>query len=412
MSSAVWTHTPGVAAKFASPTGVTSADMVASVSGGAPTGRFTTPQEAADLTVFLASSRSGNTTGADVASTAAMSPPSERLGRGHVRSASINAPDIARGETEMTTMTALRAHRRGGPEVLQVEQAPVPVPGDGEVLVAVHAAGITFDELTWPETWTRDGVDRTPIIPSHEVSGVVVDVAPGVTEFAVGDEVFGLIRFDRDGAAADYVAVPATDLAVRPAAVSHVASAALPLAGLTAWQALVDHAGVAPGERVLVQGGAGGVGALAVELAGILGADVTTTVRSDAARNLVLDLGAQHVIDTRTDELDTGYDVVIDTIGGQTLLYSFDVLRPGGRLITLSAPPPEGLAETHGVAATFFIVVPDHAQLTRLAELVDADRLHVAIADTFALDAGQMAFQSGRGPHRRPGKTVLVVRGK
>lgn len=309
-------------------------------------------------------------------------------------------------------MMALRAHRRGGPEVLDVERVPVPVPDGGEVLVAVHAAAITFDELTWPETWTRNGIDRTPIIPSHEVSGTVASVGRGVTEFAVGDEVYGLIQFDRDGAAAEYVNVPAADLAARPTSVSHVVSAALPLAGLTAWQALVDHAEVQPGERVLVHGGAGGVGALAVELAESLGADVTTTVRSDA-HDLVRGLGANHVIDTRSEEFDaTGrvFDVVVDTVGGDTLNRSFGVLRPGGRLVTLSAPPPEGMAEEHDVRATFFIVVPDRGQLTRLAQYVDGDRLHVAIADTFTLQEGRAAFESGRKPHRRPGKTVLVVR--
>jgi NADPH:quinone reductase-like Zn-dependent oxidoreductase len=309
-------------------------------------------------------------------------------------------------------MLALRAHRRGGPEVLTVEQAPVPVPADGEVLIAVHAAAITFDELTWPETWTRDGADRTPIIPSHEVSGVVSAVGQGVADFAEGDEVYGLIRFDRDGAAAEYVAVPAADLAARPATASHVVSAALPLAGLTAWQALVDHANVQPRERVLVHGGAGGVGALAVELAGILGADVTTTVRSDAD-DLVRGLGASHVIDTRTTEFELAgrtFDVVVDTVGGQTLERSFAVLREGGRLVTLSAPPPAGMAEANDVQATFFIVTPDAEQLARLAKYVDDDRLHVAIAETFALADGRAAFESRGKPHRRSGKTVLTIR--
>jgi NADPH:quinone reductase-like Zn-dependent oxidoreductase len=305
-------------------------------------------------------------------------------------------------------MLALRAHRRGGPEVLVVEQAPIPVPADDEVLIAVHAAAITFDELTWPETWARDGVDRTPIIPSHEVSGVVTAVGDDVTEFAVGAEVYGLIRFDRDGAAAEYVTVPAADLAIRPTTASHVVSAALPLAGLTAWQALVDHANVQAGERVLVHGGTGGVGALTVELARLLGADVTTTVRSDA-NDLVRELGASHVIDTRTtrfDEPGRTYDVVVDTIGGQTLDRSFGVLRPGGRLVTLSAPPPAGSD------AMFFIVVPDREQLERLAAYVDGGRLHVAIADTFALTDGRAAFESRANAHRRPGKTVLTVRQK
>jgi NADPH:quinone reductase-like Zn-dependent oxidoreductase len=280
------------------------------------------------------------------------------------------------------------------------------------VLIAVHAAAITFDELTWEETWLRDGADRTPTIPSHEVSGVVAASADDVTDVKVGDEVYGLIRFDRDGAAAEYVTVPAADLARRPMTVSHVVSAALPLAGLTAWQALVDHAQVRAGERVLVHGGAGGVGALTVELAGILGADVTTTVRSDA-HGLVTELGANHVIDTRTEDFAAEgpvYDVVVDTVGGETLDRSFTVLHPGGRLVTLSAPPPDGKAEEFGVTATFFIVAPNRGQLITLAELVDADRLHVAIADTFALRDGRVAFESGRRAHRRPGKTVLIVR--
>jgi NADPH:quinone reductase-like Zn-dependent oxidoreductase len=301
------------------------------------------------------------------------------------------------GVVKTADMTALRAHRRGGPEVLIVERAPIPVPAHGEVLIEVHAAAITFDELTWDETWVREGADRTPVIPSHEVSGVVAATADDVTDVSVGDEVYGLIRFDRDGGAAEYVTVPVADLAMRPKTVSHIVSAALPLAGLTAWQALVDHAVVQPGERVLVHGGAGGVGALTVQLAATLGADVTTTVRSDA-HEVVTGLGARRVIDTRTEQFDSGdarYDVVIDTVGGETLDRSFGILRPGGRLVTLSAPPPAGKAEAFGIDAIFFIVVPDRDQLAHLAELVDTSRLHVAIADTYPLNEGRAAFESG-----------------
>jgi NADPH:quinone reductase-like Zn-dependent oxidoreductase len=312
-------------------------------------------------------------------------------------------------------MTALRAHRRGGPEVLVVERAPVPAPAPGEVLIAVHAAAITFDELTWEETWTRDGADRTPVIPSHEVSGVIAEIGSGVADFAPGDEVYGLIQFDRDGAAAEYVAVPAADLAAKPSTVSHVAAAALPLAGLTALQALVDHAAVQPGEAVLVHGGAGGVGALAVQLAAILGARVTATVRSDV-RELVSGFGAQRVIDTRSEAFDKSgaYDVVIDTIGGETLDRSFRVLHRGGRLVTLPAPPPAGKADEYGVTATFFIVTPNRAQLSELSALVEGGRLHMEIAATFPLDRGREAFESvlknGPSTGRRAGKTVIIVR--
>ncbi len=293
-----------------------------------------------------------------------------------------------------------------------VERAPVPTPVAGEVLLEVHAAAITFDELTWTETWARDGVDRTPIIPSHEVSGVVAALGDGVAGLAPGDEVYGLIRFDRDGAAAEYATVPAADLAARPATVSHVVAAALPLAGLTALQALVDHAGALPSEKVLVLGGAGGVGALTVQLGHLLGADVTATVRSDVA-DLVRQRGATRVIDTRIeafDESDDRYDVVIDTVGGDDPARAFSVLRRGGRLIALTAPPPQGMADEFGVTADFFIVTPDHDQLARLAGLVDSGALDVTIADVFPLDQGRKAFESGRAPNRRAGKTVLAVR--
>jgi NADPH:quinone reductase-like Zn-dependent oxidoreductase len=313
-------------------------------------------------------------------------------------------------------MTALRAHRRGGPEVLVVERAPVPVPAAGEVLVEVHAAAITFDELTWDETWTRDGISRTPVIPSHEVSGVVAELGSSATDFKPGDDVYGLIPFDRDGAAADFVAVPASDVAAKPSTVSHASAAALPLAGLTALQALVDHAAVQRGESVLIHGGAGGVGALAVQLAVMLGARVTATVRSDAAE-LLRSFGAERIVDVRTEAFDAGgaaYDVVIDTVGGPTLDRSFGVLRSGGRLVTLSAPPPPGKADEYGVTAVFFIVTADRAQLAELAALVDGKRLRVEIAQTFPLGRGREAFESGRrsgpSPDRRPGKTVLIVR--
>jgi NADPH:quinone reductase-like Zn-dependent oxidoreductase len=312
----------------------------------------------------------------------------------------------------MAHMTALRAHRRGGPEVLAVESAPIPVPAVGEVLVAVHAAAITFDELTWEETWIRDGASRTPVIPSHEVSGVVTEINSDEDYFEPGDDVYGLIPFDRDGGAADYVAVPAQALAAKPSSVSHTVAAALPLAGLTAWQALFDHARVQRGERVLVTGGAGGVGALAVQLAAHLGAVVTATVRSDAVE-LVRNLGARKVIDVRTDAVDDGqaaYDVVIDTVGGPTLERLFRVLRGGGRLVTLPAPLPVGEADEYDVTAMFFVVTPNRNQLAELATLVDSGRLHVEIASTFPLIRGREAFESGRQPDRRPGKTVIVVR--
>lgn len=314
----------------------------------------------------------------------------------------------------MTTMMALRAHTRGGPETLVFEQAPMPSPGASEALVAVRAAAITFAELTWDVSWTTsDGRDRTPVIPSHEVSGVVAAVGASVTGVAPGDEVYGLVDFDRDGGAADFVTMPAEAVAAKPRSVSHAQAASLPLAALTAWQALVDHADLAAGETVLVHGGAGGVGAFAVQLAASLGARVTATARGEDAE-AVRGFGAERVIDFTTEAFEetvAGVDIVIDPIGGDIGRRSFGVLRRGGRLIALSEPPDEAAAEEHGVRAVFFIVRPDRAELTRLAGLVDAGELRPVVSQTFPLEEGRRAFESAREPGRPPGKTVLVVHG-
>jgi len=307
---------------------------------------------------------------------------------------------------------ALRAHARGGPEQLVYEQAPRPVPGPGEALVAVHAAGITVNELSWDASWTTaDGADRTPVIPAHEVSGTVASTGPGDTDVAAGDEVYALIDFDRDGAAADYTSVPAAALAPRPRSLSHADAATLPLAALTAWQALVDHAGLQLGERVLVQGGAGGVGVYAVQLAAILGGHVTATGHS-ASEAFVRDLGAADFVTADAVSSPDGVgelDVVIDTVGGQVLTDSFSLLRPGGRLVTLTAPPDPQLAAAHGVQASFFIVQPDRADLVSIATLANEGRLRPVVSQTFPLADGRSAYASGSHP-RPPGKTVLIVR--
>jgi NADPH:quinone reductase-like Zn-dependent oxidoreductase len=312
----------------------------------------------------------------------------------------------------MGCMMALRAHTQGGPEVLVYESAPRPIAGNGEVLIAIESAAITFDELTWPETWVVGGADRTPVIPSHEFSGVVAEVGGGVTDLSVGDEVYGLVPFDRDGAAAEYVSVPAASVAARPRTVSHVIAAAAVLPALTAWQALVDHAAVQPGQRVLVHGGAGGVGAFAIQLAVALGASVTSTVHAPDVE-YVLALGAERVINTDEESLDaeTGvFDVVIDAVGRDVPEVLFAALRRGGRLITLQEPPSEELADKHGVTALFFIVTPERNRLARLADMIDTGTLKACVAATFPLAEGRAAYESGAVRRPRPGKTVLVVR--
>jgi NADPH:quinone reductase-like Zn-dependent oxidoreductase len=311
----------------------------------------------------------------------------------------------------MATMRALRAHTRGGPEVLVYESVPRPTAEDGELLIAVHAAAITFDELTWPETWTAEGVDRTPIVPSHEFSGVVAEVGDGVTDVSVGDEVYGLVPFDRDGAAAEYVCVPASLVAAKPRTVSHVVAAAAALPGLTAREALVEHAALKSGDRVLVHGGAGGVGAFVTQLAAASGARVTGTAHTkDIA--YVGSLGAERVIDVDHEALDDErgvFDIAIDAVGALTPEALFAALRRGGRLLVLQEPPSQDLADKYGVTAEFFVVTPERESLEWLAETIDAGRLQVAVAATFPLAEGRAAYESGATKRQRPGKTVLVV---
>ena len=246
--------------------------------------------------------------------------------------------------------------------------------------------------------------------PGHEISGVVTELGPAVTGAAPGQEVYGLIRFDRDGGAAEYVSAPAADLAVKPASVDHVGAASMALAALTAWQALVGHAQLAPGQHVLVNGGAGGVGSYTVQLAAALGAQVTTTASARDA-GFVAGLGASQVIDYAGPPIDQqvrDVDVVVDTVGGQAMSRCWQVLRPGGIMVCVASPPPEGEAERHQARAVFFIVEPDRAALGELAKLADAGKLRTTVGCVFPLADAAAAFDALEHQHIQ-GKVVLSI---
>jgi len=298
------------------------------------------------------------------------------------------------------TMRAMLA-ASSDPASLSCQRIPVPSPGRGDVLVDVRATAVTADELTWPENW--------PAIPCHDVSGVVAAAGPGVAGWRRGDEVFGLIGFDRAGAAADFVAVPAVDLAAKPRTVNHVAAAAVPLAALTAWQALHEHARLRRGQRVLIHGGAGGVGAYAVQLAALHGARVSATASArDAA--FVAALGAGQVIDYTGHFEDQVHDVdvIIDPVGGGAMARSWQVLRRGGILVAIAEQPPEGGGGRHGARGAYFVVRPDGGQLRRLAVLIDKQQLRPVVSAIFELSALRDAFRAQRA-RREPGKVVVTV---
>jgi NADPH:quinone reductase-like Zn-dependent oxidoreductase len=309
-------------------------------------------------------------------------------------------------------MKAVRAHTRGGPEALRYEDAPVPEVGASEVLVEVHAAAVTPGELAWDETWqSAEGADRTPVIPSHEFSGVIARVGEDVSSLTPGSQVYGLIDFNHDGAAAEFVSLPEEAVVPRPVRLSHVESAALPLAALTAWQALSDHARLQPGERAFIQGGAGGVGSLAVQFAKALGAEVTATASEDD-EPLVKTLGADRVVRSVSAALSPGeplFDVLLNTFGGPVPEESYGLVRPGGRLVTLAEPPDQSLTERHAIQGIFFIVASDRDELRRIADLAEQGELRTAIARTLPLADAAIAYGPPPAP-RRPGKTVLVVR--
>ena len=295
--------------------------------------------------------------------------------------------------------------RAAGVGGLSLADMPYPQAGQNEVIVRVHAAGFTPGELDWPTTWVdRAGRDRTPSVPGHELSGVVAELGYGTTGLSVGQRVFGLIDWARNGSLAEYTAVEARNLAPLPADVDHVVAAALPISGLTASQALIDHARLATGQTVLIHGAAGGVGSIAVQLAREVGAVVIGTGRA-ADREPALGLGVSAFLDLQADKLeDAGQvDVIFDVIGGEILDRSAALVRPGGTLVTIARPPT---VQPKDGRAIFFVVEADRSRLADLAQRLRDGRLKPIVGAVRPLAEAPAAF----GPDRRtPGKTIIQI---
>ena len=311
------------------------------------------------------------------------------------------------------TMQAVRLHSFGGPEVLVLEEVPRPQIGAGEVLIRVHAAGI--NPLDWKaraghvQAWLPH---RLPLIPGWDVSGVVEEVASDVTAFEVGDSVYGMLDFMRDGAYAEYVAARTLNLALKPKSIDFTQAAAVPLASLTAWQSLFEVSGLQPGQTVLIHGGAGGVGHFAVQFAKWKEAKVIVTASADNEAFL-RKLGVDEAIDYRNIKFEKAVhdvDVVMDTIGGDTQQRSWQVLKKGGVLVTtLRISSPEA-ARDHGVRGEEVLVHPDAAQLTHIAGLIDAGELKPSVAAVLPLAEAARAHELSQTGHVR-GKIVLQVSG-
>jgi NADPH:quinone reductase-like Zn-dependent oxidoreductase len=308
----------------------------------------------------------------------------------------------ARG-LDMQAITA--SDRKAGIAGLRLTEQPHPNAAENDVIVRVHAAGFTRGELDWPGTWVdRAGRDRSPSVPGHELSGVVAELGYGTTGLTVGQRVFGLSDWTRNGTLAEFVAVEARNLAPLPADIDHVVAASLPISGLTALQGLFTHGRLQPGQTVLIHGAAGAVGSIATQFAAEAGARVIGTGRA-ADHDTVLDLGAHLFVDLDADRLeDIGeVDLVLDVIGGAIRDRSTAVVREGGTLVTIADPPT--IQPTNG-RAVFFIVESDRDQLVELTRRVRAGRLRTIIGAVRPLAEAPDAFNPVR---RVKGRTIIQV---
>ena len=289
---------------------------------------------------------------------------------------------------------------------MKLVERPEPQPALNDVVVRVHASGFTGDELTWPSTWTdRAGRDRTPSIPGHELAGVVTALGYGTTGLSVGQRVFGLTDWTRDGTLAEYVAVEARNLAPLPGDVDFTEGAALVMSGLTAWQGLFEHGRLQAGQRVLVHGAAGVVGSMAAQLAHEAGAYVIGSGRADS-RQAVLDFGAQEFVDLGDNSLETidPVDLVFDMLGGDIAVRSARLIQAGGMLVTIAGPTDARPANGRVVD---FVVEANRGQLSEIVRRVRKGRLRTHIGTVATLDDAVAAFNPAQ---RRPGKTIIRIR--
>ena len=311
----------------------------------------------------------------------------------------------------MATMKAVRIHEYGGSDVLRYEDAPRPEAGPGEVLIRVHAAGVNPVDVGVRLGFLQERLRYAlPMIPGWDVSGVVEAAGPGVSRLKVGDEVYSRPDIARNGSYAEYIVVKESEVALKPKSIDHVHAAAIPLAALTAWQALFDAAKLSAGQTVLIHGAAGGVGNYAVQFAKLKGARVIATA-SPRNHEFLRSLGADQVIDYNTTKFETvvhDVDAVLDTITGETADRSYGVIKKGGIYVSILMPPSQEKADARGVRVAHVFVQPNVEQLNEIAKLVDSGKLTITIEKVFPLAEARAAQELSAKKHTR-GKIVLRV---
>jgi NADPH:quinone reductase-like Zn-dependent oxidoreductase len=306
-----------------------------------------------------------------------------------------------------TTMKTVRIHSFGGPDVLRFEDVPMPEPGTNEMLVRVHAAGV--NPVDWKIREGLLGQGPLPQIMGSDFSGVVEALGPDVRDYRIGEAVFGVVA-EESGSYAEFATAPESRVTRKPDALDHVQAAALPIASLTAWQALFDTAQLQAGQKVVIHAAAGGVGGFAVQFARWKGAHVIGTASAQSA-SFVRELGADEIIDyrsTKFDEVVHDVDVVLDTIGGDTLERSWKVLKRGGILVSLVGPPSQEKAAEQGVRGVFLISKPRGDQLARIADLVVSGRVKVIVEKVLPLREARQGQELSQSGHAH-GKIVLVT---
>lgn len=307
-------------------------------------------------------------------------------------------------------MKAMQVNKADQRPVLILAELPKPEAGSGEILVHVHAAGVTPTELLWyPTRHTKSGTARIHAVPGHEFSGVITAIGKDVQDFEVNDEVYGMNDWFSDGATAEFCITLPQNIARKPKILPHELAATVPIGALTAWQGLFDHAKLQPGERVLIHGGAGAVGLYAVQLAHLHEAHVIATASGRNA-DFVRKLGAEEAIDyqrSRFEDQVGKVDVVFDGVGGETLNRSWSVLRPGGRMVTVATDSKD--TSDQRVKDAFFIVEPNQKQLIEIAKQLDAGHLRAFVKTTIPLNEASAAYSGSVREKSGYGKIVIAV---
>jgi NADPH:quinone reductase-like Zn-dependent oxidoreductase len=318
---------------------------------------------------------------------------------------------IPTAQSATPTMKAVVIHKYGGPEVLKYEDVPRPEPQADQILVRVIAAGVNpVDGMIRSGMFAKEGNRAFPIILGGDVAGVVEKVGSKITKFKAGDPVFAYVSLDNSGGYAQYALVTEREAALKPKSLTYVEAAAVPIVALTAWQALVDTAKLGPGQTILIHGGSGGVGSFAIQIAKARGAKVIATA-STANQDFLKQLGADVPIDytkQKFEDVAKDVDVVLDSIGKDTLARSYGVVKKGGIIVSIVARPNQAELDKYGIRGTALSVEPNSEELAEIGQLIDEKKIKVIVSRTFPLSEAMKAQEQVATGHTR-GKIVLKV---